>query len=96
MRETNLFRELLLISIGHKNSFSSVPSSEDWQGLFAAYRKQALLGICFEGIQTVFKSHPSGGSKNAVDWYCCDDSGTQSAYGPALFKIAADFDFGRI
>lgn len=53
----SIFRELLLISIGHRDSFSSVPSSEEWQSMFALSRKQALLGICFEGIQTVFKSH---------------------------------------
>lgn len=54
----SLFRELLLISLGKRESFSSVPSSEEWQSLFVTSRKQALLGICFEGIQTVFKSHP--------------------------------------
>ncbi len=52
-----LFRELLLISIGKRDSFSKVPSSGDWQALFAMSRKQALLGICFGGIQTVFKNH---------------------------------------
>ena len=53
-----LFRELLLISIGKRDSFSKVPSSGDWQALFAMSRKQALLGICFGGIQTLVKSHP--------------------------------------
>ena len=52
-----LFRELLLISIGKRGSFSSVPTTEDWQGLFFMAKKQALLGVCFEGIQMVMESH---------------------------------------
>lgn len=53
-----LFRELLLISVGKRDLFSKVPSSDDWQTLFAASKKQALLGICLGGIQTVVKRHP--------------------------------------
>lgn len=52
-----LFRELLLISIGKRDSFSLVPTTEDWQGLFFLAKKQALLGVCFEGIQMVMESH---------------------------------------
>lgn len=52
-----LFRELLLISIGKRGSFSLVPTTEDWHGLFFLAKKQALLGVCFEGIQMVMDSH---------------------------------------
>lgn len=54
----SLFQELLLISLGKRASFSSVPSLEDWQTIFDISKKQALLGICFEGITAAYKSYP--------------------------------------
>lgn len=53
-----LFRELILISIGEKDSFSSVPTGEDWLLLFKMSKKQALLGVCFGGIQRLYQERP--------------------------------------
>ena len=53
-----LFYELVQIGIGTKNSFSSVPSSNDWAALFVASQKQSLVGIAFLGLTKLFSSNP--------------------------------------
>ncbi len=52
------FRELILISVGEIDSFSSVPTGEDWLQLFNMAKKQALLGVCFWGIQRLYQERP--------------------------------------
>jgi len=51
----NLFRELILISVGEKDSLSSIPTGGDWLQLFKMAKKQALLGVCFGGIQRLYQ-----------------------------------------
>lgn len=53
-----LFRELIRISVGEKDSFSSIPTGEDWLQLFKMAKKQALLGVCFGGIQRLYQERP--------------------------------------
>lgn len=53
-----LFYELLQMGIGTKNSFSSVPSSNEWTALFIASQKQSLVGIAFQGLTKLFSSNP--------------------------------------
>ncbi len=55
---SNLFRELILISVGEMDSFSSSPTVEDWLQLFKMAKKQALLGVCFEGIRKLCLDRP--------------------------------------
>lgn len=52
MDKTNgLFFELIRISLGKLDAFSSNPSPEDWKRLYALALKQTLIGFCFSGIE---------------------------------------------
>lgn len=46
-----LFFELIRISLGNQDEFSHTPSESEWNELFNIAEKQALLGICFVGVQ---------------------------------------------
>lgn len=65
-----LFYELVRLSINDRKRTDSeissfdfcnlptVPSKSDWYSLFNLAKKQALVGVCFEGIQTLYQSFP--------------------------------------
>ena len=56
MSEThNLFTELVRVTIGNQEYLSRVPSTEEWQTVYAFAEKQALVGVCFYGIQRLPK-----------------------------------------
>lgn len=44
-------RELILISIGKLSHFSKTLSDDEWKELFESARFQAILGICFTGLE---------------------------------------------
>ena len=46
-----LLKELILISLGNRNSFEKTLSYDDWKMLFNEARKQSLIGICYQGIE---------------------------------------------
>ena len=50
-----LFKELLLISIGKRDSFSVEIEAADLISLYEAAKKQALVGMLFVGIERVFR-----------------------------------------
>ena len=52
-RITNLFFELIQISIGAKEGFDEVPSRNDWARLYDLAGKQSLISILIEGINKV-------------------------------------------
>lgn len=47
----SLFNELVLISLKKQDAFSHTPSAEEWQLTYNEARKQAMLGICYAGIE---------------------------------------------
>jgi len=51
----NLFFELLQVSIGSKDKLSSVPSATEWEELYTLAEKHAVIGVCFNGIQILYK-----------------------------------------
>lgn len=53
----NLFFELIRLSIGTGGELSSAPASNQWRQLFAMAKKQAVAGICFEGVQKLAKGN---------------------------------------
>lgn len=50
---TNLFFELIQVSIGTKAGFDEVPSREEWARLFDLANKQSLSSVLIEGINKV-------------------------------------------
>ena len=47
----DLFIELLLVSLGHRDRLSRVPTSKEWNALFDESERQAVSGIAFLGVQ---------------------------------------------
>ena len=50
-----LFFELIRVSIGRQERLTHTPSEMEWRQLYALAEKQALIGICFCGVQRLQK-----------------------------------------
>ena len=46
-----LFLDLLAISLGNSISLQRVPSADEWRLLFQTVQNQAVVGVCFVGVQ---------------------------------------------
>lgn len=62
----DLFRSLVQVSLGKRNSLQRVPSEDEWYELFHMASDQAMIGICFGGICRLY-DHRSG--LNVRDYY---------------------------
>ncbi len=45
------FKELISISLNHREMLSCIPTPEEWEGLYKMAREQTLVGALFEGIK---------------------------------------------
>uniref|UniRef100_UPI00403865BD hypothetical protein n=1 Tax=Prevotellamassilia timonensis TaxID=1852370 RepID=UPI00403865BD len=54
----NLFFELIQVSIGTLPKLSSTPSATQWNELYTIAKRQAIIGICFQGVQLLYKNNP--------------------------------------
>lgn len=54
----NLFFELIQISLGLRSNLSMSPSAHDWQILYSMAQKQAILGVCFNGVYIIYTNNP--------------------------------------
>lgn len=54
----NLFYELLQVAIGTRETLSRAPSSQEWLSLYSISQKQSLIGIGFQGLNTIYSNHP--------------------------------------
>ncbi len=52
----NQFFELLRVSVGSQDSLSENPTADDWKALFKICKDQALLGVCFDGVNRLPES----------------------------------------
>mgnify|MGYP002296702541 FL=1 len=58
MINTSAFFTFLRYSLGYKGNISRVVASMNWQMLYSFASKQALQGLCFEGIERLGKEYP--------------------------------------
>lgn len=54
MSKTRLFFELIQLAIGSRDGLSFVPTSDDWTVAYDLADKQALIGVCFCGVQKAY------------------------------------------
>lgn len=50
-----LFFELIQVAIGRRTRLSRVPTAEEWNLLYLTAEKQAVLGVCFAGVNSLPK-----------------------------------------
>ncbi len=52
--------------LGYKEDMSRVITGMDWQELYSFASKQALLGLCFDGIERLGKEYPEEMKRNPI------------------------------
>ena len=58
MNEALVFFAYLRYCLGYKGNMSRVIASMNWQELYSFASKQAILGLCFNGIERLGKEYP--------------------------------------
>lgn len=57
---------ILQYCLGYKGNISNVVASIDWQKLYSFASKQAILGLCFDGIERLGKEYPDELKQNPI------------------------------
>ena len=57
---------ILQFCLGYKENISNVVARMDWQELYSFASKQAILGLCFEGIERLGKEYPEELKQNPI------------------------------
>ena len=58
IRINDMIFDFLKYCLGGKDNISNVVADIDWQQLYSFASKQALLGLCFDGIERLGKEYP--------------------------------------
>ena len=66
MNDITAFFAFLRYCLGYKGDMSRVVASMDWQMLYSFASKQALLGLCFDGIERLGKEYPKELKRNPI------------------------------
>ena len=66
MNSTYPYFALLRYCLGEKGNMSRVIAGMDWQELYSFASKQALLGLCFDGIERLGKEYPEELKRNPI------------------------------
>ena len=66
MNEALVFFAYLRFCLGHKGNISRVVAGMNWQELYSFASKQALLGLCFDGIERLGKEYPEELKQNPI------------------------------
>ena len=53
--------------LGYKGDISNVVASMDWQKQYSFASKQAILGLCFEGVERLGEEYPKELKKNPIE-----------------------------
>ena len=62
----NRFFTFMKYCLGCKGNISRVVAGMNWQELYSFVSKQALLGLCFEGIERLGKEYPEELKQNSI------------------------------
>ena len=66
MNSTSPYFALLRYCLGKKRNMSRAIAGMNWQQLYSFASKQALLGLCFEGIERLGKEYPEELKQNPI------------------------------
>ena len=66
MNDINAFFAFLKYCLGSKENMSRLIIGMDWQKLYFFVSKQALLGLCFDGIERLGKEYPEDLKQNPI------------------------------
>ena len=66
MNEALVFFAYLRFCLGYKGNISRVVAGMNWQELYSFASKQALLGLCFDGIERLGKEYPEELKQNPI------------------------------
>ena len=66
MNDITAFFAFLKYCLGYKENMSRMVAGMDWQELYSFASKQALLGLCFEGIERLGKEYPEELKQNPI------------------------------
>ena len=66
MNDITAIFAFLKYCLGYKGNMSKIVARMDWQGLYSFASKQALLGLCFEGIERLGKEYPEEMKQNPI------------------------------
>ena len=67
MNEALVFFAFLKYCLGYKGNISRVVASMDWQELYSFASKQALMGLCFDGIERLGEEYPEELKLNPIE-----------------------------
>ena len=67
MTQSSANLSFLIYSLGDKDDLSIVVAKIDWRQLYTFASKQAILGICFEGIERLSEEYPEELKKNPIE-----------------------------
>ena len=66
MNDITAIFAFLKFCLGNKKNMSRVIAGMDWQELYSFASKQALLGLCFDGIERLGKEYPEELKQNPI------------------------------
>ena len=67
MNDITAFFPFLKYCLGSKENMSRVITGMNWQELYSFASKQALLGLCFDGIERLGKEYPEELKQNPIE-----------------------------
>ena len=67
MAQSSAIFLFLMYSLGDKDDMSMVVAKMDWRQLYTFASKQAILGICFDGIERLGEEYPEELKKNPIE-----------------------------